>query len=177
MEKIITQKAADSIVAYVKQLLDSEMLPVIWWQLSAASVYAYMSVYATEPTSYCPLQRVVVRFNTKSADYDCACSAKRRGCLHKKLALWYTAQFHSELLHSQTVEPEDDPLIATVTYSESTTNCHIPDDVKGTPVARSLSSIEPSEMHCQQHHSRLQLWLVTNSGKVFNLDNIVTGTT
>ena len=177
-EKIIKQKAVDSIVSYAKQSLESEIPPVVWWQPSPASEYAYMSVYATEATSYCPLQRVVVRFNMKSAEYDCACCAKRRGCLHKKLALWYTAQFHSELLHNQPVVSEDAPVTDAVTYqyAESTTESHIPVNVKGTPVARSLTVIEPPQTHCPKCQTGLQRWLVTNSRKVFDMDNIITST-
>jgi len=193
-EKMISRKSADAIANFHKQCLDSDSPPVVWWQPSAASSFVYMSVYSTETTYYCPLQRVVVRFNVKSGEYDCACCARKRGCLHKKLAMWYMSQFHGDLITSshqeQSREPEDgEETTATVTDTNScrencveeqvqyiTTKCRIPVDVKKMSAPSTLTSIEPSDSNCHKCKRRLLRCLNTNHGKLFDIDNIVTGT-
>ena len=191
-QNIVRSAVIDGLLDLQTKAAEADSPPVIWWQPSSISSDIYLSVFCTDVAYYCPLQRVIVHFSQLTGQFDCACCSRKRGCLHKKIALWYTAQFHGEMLTSNSGASddgnEDDGVQTNVSAVQNNNsgsnkqvdyliaNCRIAVNVQGAPVPASITAIEPQLSLCPSCNNKLSRYVVTDHGKVFDTDHIVSGT-
>jgi hypothetical protein len=76
----------------------------------------YMSVFSDNISYYSSLGRVIVRLSKSNGQLDCACCSRKSGCKHKKICLWFMAQFHPEVI----VRKSDNPVHADGTILDPT---------------------------------------------------------
>ena len=208
---ILDQLVADKVVAQsgVKptvQLRDSATAvgtpPVACWY-PPGSTYAYLSVFTGDVHYYSKLCRVIVRFCTSSGVFDCACCTRRRGCTHKKLALWYIAQNMPDMLREKESPTEtnmcddgsdeqvedvpcnSDEVAVEPTFSRTHLTEHItriqrsvkiPANITAMEIPTGIAVIQPRDTTCPSCNKQLQLHKFTSCGKVFDIHTSVTGT-
>jgi len=97
-EKIIKPSTVSSLTALNEKAVKAGSPAVCWWQPSDAQELVYLSVFSDNISYYSSLGRVIVRVNKSNGQLDCACCSRKSGCIHKKICLWFMAQFHPEII-------------------------------------------------------------------------------
>jgi len=207
-EKIIKPSTVSSLTDLNEKALKAGSPAVFWWQPSAGQELVYLSVFSDNISYYSSLGRVIVRLNKSNGQLDCACCSRKSGCLHKKICLWFTTQFHPEIfaktadsnlnavgtsadgmefdtdtVHnaaSSNAIDSDTPTavehFSAFDYVQLTREHHrIPVDVKLVRVSDSLAAVEPPEIVCPVCARSLVHFAVTNNGKVFDVNRIISG--